>query len=325
MGISKKSVIIITLLLLFIVIIGFFYIFSPVQTKPKRIGVLFYQNNLTTHQFLTGLKTGLAKQGYYQGKNLDLIVENFQNSTPKATLTTLQKIARQRVELLVTTGKDLTVTASRAFPDKPVIYTLVSRPVTEETIQTIFNGKNITGVSYFTPYDRTIELARRTIPNFKRLVLILPSESVWPDYNRLQEATQKAGIHLTRIVTPLSKLETTLLKLSGKTDAIFLPYDIQFIFRAALLKTVLTKAKLPAISNNLEYQSGCVLTYYAEPETIGEIAGRMAVKIFHGAKVQYLPVELSSYYKLTINLSMLKKLNFAVNEDVLSYANEVIR
>ncbi|HBF36073.1 MAG TPA: hypothetical protein DDW50_01990, partial [Firmicutes bacterium] len=242
----------------------------------------------------------------------------------------LKKIAKKHVHLLITTGKDLTITTAHTLADKPIIYTLVSRPITAETLQTIVNEKNITGVSYFTPYDRTLELAQRLIPHFKRLVLILPPDSSWPDYDRLQSAAKKVGIELIRVITPIPRIEKTILALKGRTDAIFLPYDFQLIFQADLLKTALIKANLPAISNNLEYQSGCVLTYYAEPETIGEIAGRMAVKVFHGAKAErthpkYLPVELSSYYKLTVNLALLRKLNFKINEDVLSYANEVIR
>ena len=79
MGISKKSLISVTLVLFLMVSIGFLYVFNPIQAKPKRVGVLFYQSNPTTLRFLAGLKTGLAKQGYYQGENLDLVVENFQN------------------------------------------------------------------------------------------------------------------------------------------------------------------------------------------------------------------------------------------------------
>jgi ABC-type uncharacterized transport system substrate-binding protein len=58
---------------------------------------------------------------------------------------------------------------------------------------------------------------------------------------------------------------------------------------------------------------------------MGEIAGRMGVKIFHGAEIKYLPVELSSFYKLTINLALLSKLDIKIDEDILSYANEVIQ
>jgi putative ABC transport system substrate-binding protein len=325
-GFSKKVLILTSLPLLLIIVAGFIYIFSPIPVKSKRIGVLFYQNNPTTLKFLNGLKASLAKQGYYQGKNLNLIVENFQDTSPDNTLAILKKIAKKRVHLLITTGKDLTVTAAHTITDKPIIYSLVSRPITEETIKTVItNEKSISGVSYFTPYDRTLELSKRVIPHLHKLTLILPFDSAWPDYIRLREAARKVGVNLSLVETPLSGIKETILSLSGHTDAIYLPYDIQLILRANLLKKSLLQANLPAISNNLEYQSSCILTYYAEPETIGEIAGRMAVKIFHGAKIKYMPVELSSYYELTINLALLKSLHMTISEDVLSYANQVIQ
>jgi putative tryptophan/tyrosine transport system substrate-binding protein len=323
---SRKILWLAAVPILLIIILGFVYIFSPPREEPKRIGVLFYQNNPTTKKFLNGLKTGLVKQGYYEGKNLNLYVENMQNASSEATLAILKEIEQKRVDLLVTTGKDLTITTAHTILNKPIIYALVSRPITNETIKTVIDQeRNITGVSYFTPYDRTLELGKRVIPHFKKLTLLLPEKSAWPDYNRLKEASDKVGVALSLKETPLTSLTDTILKLHGQTDAIYLPYDIQLIFENDLIKKALLNANLPAISNNLEYQTTCILTYFAEPETIGEIAGRMAVKIFHGAKLKYLPVELSSYYRLTVNLSLLKKLNIKIDEDLLSYANEVIQ
>jgi putative ABC transport system substrate-binding protein len=322
----KKIMILIAFLLLLLIISGFIYIFNPPREEPKRIGILFYQNNPTTMSFLNGLKTGLAKQGYYPGKNLILYVENMQNASPKTTLTILKKIDHKQVHLLITTGKDLTITTAHTITNKPIIYALVSRPITDETITTVIhNERNITGVSYFTPYDRTLELAKRVIPHFKKLTLLLPENSAWPDYGRLEEAADKVGVELSITTISLTKLTATLVNLYGHTDAIYLPYDIQLIFQSDFIKKALLNAKLPAISNNLEYQSSCILTYFAEPETVGEIAGLMAVKIFHGAKLKYLPVELSSYYKLTVNRSLLRRLNIQIDEDILSYANEVIQ
>lgn len=321
-----KKILILSTPLLMVITGGFIYIFSPPRDETKRIGVLFYQNNPTTVNFLNGLKSGLAKQGYYQGKNLYLYVENMQNASSKAISGVLKKIAQKRIDLLVTTGKDLTITTARTISNKPIIYALVARPITDETIKTVIDQeRNITGVSYYTPYDRTLEIAKRVIPDFRKLTLLLPENSTWPDYNRIEEAAGRVGLQLSLREIPLARLTNTILKLRGETDAVYLPYDIQLIYWNDLIKNALLAAKLPAISNNLEYQSSCILTYFAEPETIGEIAGSMAVKIFHKARIKFLPVELSSYYRLTINLAFLKELNMKINEDILSYANEVIQ
>lgn len=321
----KKILMFTPFLLLLLIFAGFIYIFRPPREEPKRIGILFYQTSLTTISFLNGFKIGLAQQGYYQGKNLILFIENMQNYSPQITLATLKKINQKKVDLLVTTGKDLTITIAHTITNKPIIYALVGRPITEETIKTVIDKeKYITGVSYFTPYDRTLELSKRVIPHFRRLALVLPRNSTWPDYNRLKTAADKAGIALTPLEIPVGRLTDTILNLRGRTDAVYLPDDIDLISQTDLIKKTLLDAKLPAISNNLEYQSNCILSYYADPETIGNIAGRMAVKIFNRAVIDYLPVELSGYFKLTINLSLLRRLNIKINEDVLSYANAVI-
>jgi len=68
-GLSKKVLILTSLPLLLIIMVGFIYIFSPIPVKPKRIGVLFYQNNPTTlprhlsGQYVSNFKKGRQKAG----------------------------------------------------------------------------------------------------------------------------------------------------------------------------------------------------------------------------------------------------------------------
>jgi putative ABC transport system substrate-binding protein len=312
-------------LILLGVIVGLFYIFNPPHEEPKRIGVLIYQKTPTTVSFLDGLQASLAEQGYHQGKNLYFYVENLQN-TVQAVATTLKKLEKERVDLVITTGKGLTIATARAIQSKPVIFALVTDPIRDETVQSVIEkARTVTGISYFTPYDRTLDLSKQIIPNFKKLAVVVPEGYSWPDLDKLRVASRDADIDLTVSEVPLEKVPETIIDLSGKTDVVYLPNEIKLIMQRELIQKALLQARIPAISNNLGFQYASVLTYFADPETIGEITGRMVVKIFHGANTQYMPVELSSYFKLVINQGLLKQLNIKTSEDVLSYANEVIQ
>jgi putative ABC transport system substrate-binding protein len=312
--------------LVFLIIIGgiLCYIFFPPRQAPKTIGVLFYQDTPTAASFLKGFTAGLSKQGYYSGQNLNLIVENLERSN-QTTEQVLKKFEKKPVNLFITTGKDLTLTVAHETSKIPIIYVLVSRPIREETIKNVIEQEDfVTGVSYYTPYDRTLELCKRVIPGFRKLAIILPPDSAWVDLDRLKAAATDMGIRLTLEDPALENLEATIHNLRGQADAIYLPNDLGLIRRTDIIKKALLDARLPAISNNIEFQSCSILTYYAEPETMGEIASRMAVKIFNRVTMKEMPVELSSYFKLTINSKMLEELNLPINEDILSYANEVI-
>ncbi|HEX3048922.1 MAG TPA: ABC transporter substrate binding protein [Bacillota bacterium] len=311
-------------LILLIVSGALCYIFYPPPERPKNIGVLFYQNTPTAASFLKGFTNGLSKQGYYSGQNLKLFVENLEAPT-QTIAEVLKKIEKRPVDLFITTGKDLTITVAHETSKIPIIYALVSRPIREETIKNVIDQEDfVTGVSYYTPYDRTLDLCKRVIPGFHKLTILLPQDSAWVDLDRLKVAATDLGIQLTLEDPALSNLAATIHKLRGQTDAIYLPNDIGLIRQTEVIKKALLEARLPAISNNMEFQTCSVLTYFAEPETVGEIASRMAVKIFNRVKMKEMPVELSSYFKLTINYGMLKELNLSINEDILSYANEVM-
>ncbi len=308
-----------------VVIFSYIYIFYPPKVEIKRIGILLYQETPTTLSFVKGLTTSLANQGYYQGTNLIIHIENTGNSQGAAALI-LKKLKRRQTDLLITTGKDLTVIAAHSNGTSPIIFALISDPIRDETIKTLIKReKNVTGVSYFTPYDRTIELSKRVIPHLKKLAVLLPEKYSWPDSDKLKAATIAAGIDCSFCPKPFAEIPDTVIQLYNKTDAIYLPNEVQLIMQRDLIQKALKTAQLPAISNNLSFQYCSVLTYFPEPLTIGQIAGQMAVEIFHGANINYMPVELSSYFKLIINLRLLRQLNFIVNEDVLSYANEIIQ
>jgi putative ABC transport system substrate-binding protein len=312
-------------LILLGVILGLFFIFSPPHEEPKRIGVLLYQKTPTTVSFLEGLQASLAEQGYYQGRNLYLYVENLQ-STLQAVASTLDKLEKERVDLVITTGKDLTIATARTIQSKPVIFALVTDPIRDETIKSVVEqSRTVTGISYFTPYDRTLDLSKRMIANFKKMAVVVPEGYSWPDLDKLKIAAGDAGLDLSVFEVPLDKVPETIIALSGKIDAIYLPNEIKLIMQRELIQKALLQARIPAISNNLGFQYASVLTYFADPETIGEITGRMVVKIFHGANTEFMPVELSSYFKLVVNQGILKQLNIKLSEDVLSYANEVIK
>jgi putative ABC transport system substrate-binding protein len=312
--------------LLFLIIIGgiLFYIFYLPRQAPKSIGILFYQNTPSAAGFLKGFNNGMGKQGYYAGQNLKLFVENLED--PAQTIEeVLLKITKKPVDLFITTGKDLTITVAHETSKIPIIYALVSRPIREETIKNVIDQEDfVTGVSYYTPYDRTLDICKRVIPGFHKLTILLPQDSAWVDLDRLKAAATDVGIQLTLEDPALTNLAATIHKLRGQADAVYLPNDIGLIRQTDVIKKALLDTGLPAISNNMEFQTCSVLTYFAEPETMGEIASRMAVKIFNRARMEVMPVELSSYFKLAINSKLLRELNIPIDEDILSYANEVI-
>ena len=305
------------------VVAGLLWIFLPSRMTPERVGILVDDHSITTKQFSNGLQSVLAKQGYYKGVNLDLFIENIPR---KWNIDLIQnQIFRRKTDMLVVMGDNFIFSRGYQELKRPVIFAFINNPVADNARKAIERERFVTGVSYFPPYQRTFELSKKVIGDYHTLTLLLPQNSKWNDYDRVAAAAADNHLKIRIVTFSPSELSQIISNLAGETGAIYLPADNYFIQEHDGIEDILQKSSIPVISSNLIFCNVAVLSCYAEPETMGEIAGEIIVKIFHGADPEFMPVELSTDYKLIINLKQIQKLKIPIHEDVLSYANRVIQ
>lgn len=293
------------------------------RQKPVTIGILLSRHTPMSVRFLKGLRLILAKQGYRQGANLRFLIRDYHSVAEAGQR--LDQLVQKGAEMVVIAGDDPLGAIARRNLHRPVILGFVDNPIRKPAQQRIESAKMVTGVSYFPPYERLLDLSRRVVGNYSRLTVLGDANQAWDDWDRFQAAARRFGIALQLVQCDFSGIPQTLASLKGKTDLLYLPGQSAWITRRRFIGAALEKAGLPTISNNMAFRDFTVLSDYAEPETMGEIAGQIVIKIKHGAVPRYLPVELSADYKLIVNLRLLNRYRLPVNEDVLSYANEVIR
>src|SRR4030095_12545928 len=144
------------------------------HARVYRIGVLTLHTHDRPH--LQGLRDGLKKAGYIEGKNLLL---NMMQATNAEKLRSIAKDhAEEKMDIIVTTGNVETVIA-KAVWSIPIIFMPAGEPVQSGFVKSLAHpGANITGLAYLGDieiFGKDLEIFRDAVPNLKRVLIFYDS------------------------------------------------------------------------------------------------------------------------------------------------------
>jgi len=316
----------------FLGIAGVLWACSPAGAAASipTVGVLT-PPGLTYDPLLNGLREGLEKGGYIEGRTLKFIVEDSKgyllDFAPRA-----KKLAEAKPEVLFTAGTATTLAAKGATGTIPIIFTLVGDPVQSGVIAGFgSSGNNVTGVSsYAAPLSgKRLELLTEIAPNARNVLLIVAAEesSARISARFVEEAAKKMGVQLYRRDVAGEGDFGQLLKekLSGTADAIFLlPSSLMIVHVDALIKKA-KQERLPLIVNQQSVvEKGALASYGGDFRLFGLQAAKLVAKVLKGAKPSEIPIETPDRFVLTINLSTAKAIGLKIPRNVLESADKLV-
>jgi putative ABC transport system substrate-binding protein len=114
------------------------------QREVYRVGVLTLHTPDRRH--LQGLRDGLKKAGYIEGKNL--ILNIVQGKNPEELRSITKDYPEDKMDIIVTTGNAETVIAKAAWVI-PIIFMPAAEPVRSGFVKSLARpGTNLTGLAY---------------------------------------------------------------------------------------------------------------------------------------------------------------------------------
>ena len=137
------------------------------------------------------------------------------------------EFVRNKVDLIVTSGTDVTLIAKAATSDIPVVFGMVSDPVASNIVNTLARpGGNVTGWSNILPdtSEKMIELLKGMTPKMKRLAVLTdpgnPGKML--EVARLQQVAGKLGLTLsTKELRTAADIDTAFAQmLAERTDVV---------------------------------------------------------------------------------------------------------
>lgn len=313
-------------------LLGILYLFCLAETaRAQKVYSIGSLN--TADQFISafdGFRSRMAELGYRDGQNVRY---QYYNSRGNAELlkTLAQKLAQDRLDLIVTSSTSATVAAAKATQGTRIPVIFLSAGNAQMLVKDYSSsGTNLAGISSASVelVGKRLELLKELAPGAKRVAMPLDPAGV--NYSatiaETTEAAARLGLKIWEIkVTNHEELERLSQPITRKTaDAIFAPPDSLMTDGIEILVAHAIKQKLPLLTSLLaNVKRGCLATYAADYAALGKQGAVLADKVFKGARPADLPIELPEKFKLVLNLKTAKAIDLKIPKEILLRADQI--
>lgn len=261
---------------------------SDTKKETYRVGVLQLVSHPALDQIYEGIKEGLADEGLEEGKNLKLLFQNGQGDQSKLN-TMSQQLVQDKADVLV----GIATPAAQALDnnvkkkDIPIVLGAITDPKGAGLVASNDKpGANITGVSDQPPVGEIIQLAKKLLPDAKKVGMLYSSSEMNSQF-QVAEATKKAeslGLEVVnKPVATTNEVSQTVQVLAQEVDFVFIPLDNTIANAMETVSQEATKQKLPVFpSVETMVEQGGVATVGISQKELGVQTGKMAAKIAKG-------------------------------------------
>ena len=284
-----------------------------------RIGI----SQFITHQSLDATREGfvdeLAKQGYIEGKNIEIDLQNAQGEQRNLKTISQQLAESSDVVLAIATpsAQSLANTTQRT----PVIFSAVTDPVSAKLVESREHpGGNVTGTSDQSSdaISTQINLIKKVLPKAKTIGILYtqsePNSVVQKDEaKRLLE--EKGFTVVEKTILDSNNVKAAAESLMTEVDMVFVPTDNIISSTMETVKQVSIKHKVPVFGGSTEMIAvGGLYNYGTNYEELGRQTARMLIRVLKGEKPENIAVELPEKLELHTNQEMADALGIDISK-----------
>ena len=315
------------------VLLASVHIAEAQQSKVYRVGVLLLGSPDIAD--MKGLRDGLKKAGYIEGKNLLLDI------AAKETYDELRPIAKSYVEkkfdVIVGIGGTAPLIAKELTREIPVVFVGFTDPIAVGVVKSMARPEaNVTGVARGTDVEmqgKRLEVFKEVVPTLRRVAVLYNARGENPQHAKSLEVAQKVaptlGLKLAeKPIKSTADIERVLSAASKETtDGLFVICSSMFRDPFKKIAAVAIQKRLPLIGcrNQEVTEQGALLSYGADTYRLGHRGASYVDRILKGTKPQDLPVETPTYFELVVNLKTAKQIGLTILPNVLARADKVIK
>lgn len=326
------------------------------MTSPRRLGVLAAvvllgglilaacsagsrADERTTIAFLRAVPSGadgqeafldeLRRNGYLPGRNLEVLAADPQeiHTSPEEAQAALEAWQERGVDLVVAYSSAGAMTARATAPDLPVLF-LVNDPVAAGLVgSTATPGGRLTGLTYRTPVDRTLSLARRVVTDLDVVGLLVPEGDPAgpPAAAAVEAAAAEASLGVeVRTLADAAGADAAVRELTAAGADVVLPANAPSLVRLLpAIQDAADAALVPVIANNALAERA-LLVLAPDSLDVQRQLGGLAARLLAGADPASMPVEDPRQFRIRINADVARELGLELPPDVVREADEVV-
>ena len=284
-----------------------------------RIGI----SQFITHQSLDATREGfvdeLAKQGYAEGKNIEIDLQNAQGE--QRNLKTISQQLAESSDVVLAIATPSAQSLANTTQTTPVIFSAVTDPVSAKLVESREHpGGNVTGTSDQSSdaISTQINLIKEVLPKAKTIGILYtqsePNSVVQKDEaKRLLE--EKGFTVVEKTILDSNNAKAAAESLMAEVDMVFVPTDNIISSTMETVKQVSIKHKVPVFGGSTEMIAvGGLYNYGTNYEELGRQTARMLIRVLKGEKPENIAVELPEKLELHTNQEMADALGIDISK-----------
>ena len=284
-----------------------------------RIGI----SQFITHQSLDATREGfvdeLDKQGYVEGKNIEIDLQNAQGE--QRNLKTISQQLAESSDVVLAIATPSAQSLANTTQTTPVIFSAVTDPVSAKLVESREHpGGNVTGTSDQSSdaISTQINLIKKVLPKAKTIGILYtqsePNSVVQKDEaKRLLE--EKGFTVVEKTILDSNNVKAAAESLMAEVDMVFVPTDNIISSTMETVKQVSIKHKVPVFGGSTEMIAvGGLYNYGTNYEELGRQTARMLVRVLKGEKPENIAVELPEKLELHTNQEMADALGIDISK-----------
>ena len=284
-----------------------------------RIGI----SQFITHQSLDATREGfvdeLAKQGYIEGKNIEIDLQNAQGE--QRNLKTISQQLAESSDVVLAIATPSAQSLANTTQTTPIIFSAVTDPVSAKLVESREHpGGNVTGTSDQSSDAISIQinLIKKVLPKAKTIGILYtqsePNSVVQKDEaKRLLE--EKGFTVVEKTILDSNNVKAAAESLMTEVDMVFVPTDNIISSTMETVKQVSIKHKVPVFGGSTEMVAvGGLYNYGTNYEELGRQTARMLIRVLKGEKPENIAVELPEKLELHTNQEMADALGIDISK-----------
>lgn len=284
-----------------------------------RIGI----SQFITHQSLDATREGfvdeLAKQGYVEGKNIEIDLQNAQGE--QRNLKTISQQLAESSDVVLAIATPSAQSLANTTQTTPVVFSAVTDPVSAKLVESREHPEgNVTGTSDQSSdaISTQINLIKKVLPKAKTIGILYtqsePNSVVQKDEaKRLLE--EKGFTVVEKTILDSNNVKAAAESLMAEVDMVFVPTDNIISSTMETVKQVSIKHKVPVFGGSTEMIAvGGLYNYGTNYEELGRQTARMLIRVLKGEKPENIAVELPEKLELHTNQEMADALGIDISK-----------
>lgn len=292
--------------------------------KNQSIGIIQYMDHVALDSAREGFVTALKENGYIDGENITIDVQNAQGD--QTNLSTISdRFISENVDLVLAIATPAAQSIAGKTTKIPILGTAITDYVDARLALTNEEpGLNISGTTDMNPIKEQIELLVKLVPNAKTVGVLYTSneDNSILQANIAKENIEKLGLKYVEVtVTNSNDVQQATQSIVEKCDAIYIPTDNTFATAMPVVHGVVTKSKTPVICGESGMvASGGLATLGINYYDLGYQTGLMAIKVLKGeAKPSKMPIESATKFDFAINGTVAEEIGVVIPSDLVEF------